>query len=245
MSDHYVACLDLTGRACLVVGAGKMAQEKVDGLEEAGAVVTLVAPHAYSASDLDGIWLVVAATSHDELNRGVYADASERRIFCNVADVPELCSFILPALHRRGPITVRGLARVRACEVLVYDRLVAPELVAEAPAEALRIARDSISQDDVNALLVVHGRRHRVVRLKGGDPFVFGRGGEEALALAEAGVPFEVVPGVSSLSAVPAAVGIPVTHRGVSSQVTIANAQGPLDFAALARTEGTLVLFMG
>ena len=105
-SDHYVACLDLTGRACLVVGAGKMAQEKVDGLEEAGAVVTLVAPHAYSASDLDGIWLVVAATSHDELNRGVYADASERRIFCNVADVPELCSFILPALHRRGPITV-------------------------------------------------------------------------------------------------------------------------------------------
>jgi len=106
MSDHYVACLDLTGRACLVVGAGKMAQEKVDGLEEAGAVVTLVAPHAYSASDLDGIWLVVAATSHDELNRRVYADASERRIFCNVADVPELCSFILPALHRRGPITV-------------------------------------------------------------------------------------------------------------------------------------------
>src|SRR5207248_7425371 len=72
----------------------------------AGAVVTLVAPHAYSASDLDGIWLVVAATSHDELNRRVYADASERRIFCNVADVPELCSFILPALHRRGPITV-------------------------------------------------------------------------------------------------------------------------------------------
>jgi len=105
-SDHYVACLDLTGRACLVVGAGKMAQEKVDGLEEAGAVVTLVAPHAYSASDLDGVWIVVAATSHDGLNRRVYADASERRIFCNVADVPELCSFILPALHRRGPITV-------------------------------------------------------------------------------------------------------------------------------------------
>ncbi len=105
-SDHYVACLDLTGRACLVVGAGTMAQEKVDGLEEAGAVVTLVAPHAYSASDLDGVWIVVAATSHDGLNRRVYADASERRIFCNVADVPELCSFILPALHRRGPITV-------------------------------------------------------------------------------------------------------------------------------------------
>jgi uroporphyrin-III C-methyltransferase len=84
-----------------------------------------------------------------------------------------------------------------------------------------------------------------VVRLKGGDPFVFGRGGEEALALAEAGVPFEVVPGVSSLSAVPASAGIPVTHRGVSSHVTIANGQGRLDFAALARAGGTLVLFMG
>src|SRR5262249_3395581 len=84
-----------------------------------------------------------------------------------------------------------------------------------------------------------------VVRLKGGDPFVFGRGGEEALALAAAGVPFEVVPGVSSLSAVPAAAGIPVTHRGVSSQVTIANAQGPLDFDALARAAGALVLCMG
>ena len=82
------------------------------------------------------------------------------------------------------------------------------------------------------------------MRLKGGDPFVFGRGGEEALALAEAGVPFEVVPGVSSLSAVPAAAGIPVTHRGVSSQVTIANGQGPLDFACLARSRGTLVFFM-
>jgi siroheme synthase len=93
---------------------------------------------------------------------------------------------------------------------------------------------------------VRYGRRGlEVVRLKGGDPFVFGRGGEEALVLAEAGVPFEVVPGVSSLSSVPAAAGIPVTHRGVSSQVTIVNAQGPLDFGALARAGGTLVLFMG
>ena len=139
-------------------------------------------------------------------------------------------------------ITVRGL-----CEVLVYDRLVAPELVAEAPADALRIARDSISQDDVNALLVVHGRRHRVVRLKGGDPFVFGRGGEEALALAEAGVPFELVPGVSSLSAVPESVQIPVTHRGVSSTVTAFAAHDveSLDAAVLARVPGTLVAFMG
>ena len=143
-------------------------------------------------------------------------------------------------------ITVRGLELVRSCDVLVHDRLVAPELVAEAPADAIRVGRERLEQEEISRLLVLYGRRGlAVVRLKGGDPFVFGRGGEEALALAQAGVPFEVVPGVSSLGAVPAAAGIPVTHRGVSSQVTIVNGQGPLDFAALARTNGTLVFFMG
>ncbi len=83
------------------------------------------------------------------------------------------------------------------------------------------------------------------MRLKGGDPFLFGRGGEEALALVEAGIPFQVVPGVSSLAAVPAAADIPVTHRGIASQVTIVNGHGPLDFAVLAATPGTLVAFMG
>ena len=147
-----------------------------------------------------------------------------------------------------GLITVRGLERVRASEVLVYDRLVARELVAEAPAGALRLARDGRAQEAVNALLVAHGSQGRaVVRLKGGDPFVFGRGGEEALALAAAGVPFEIVPGVSSLGAVPAAAGIPVTHRGVSGSVTAVAAHDParLDFAALAAVGGTLVFFMG
>jgi uroporphyrin-III C-methyltransferase len=130
--------------------------------------------------------------------------------------------------------------------VLVHDRLVCDELVAEAPADAIRIGRGQLDQDEINRLLVLYGRRGLdVVRLKGGDPFVFGRGGEEALVLAEAGVPFEIVPGVSSLSAVPAAAGIPVTHRGVSSKVTITNGQGPLDFAALVRAGGTLVFFMG
>jgi uroporphyrin-III C-methyltransferase len=145
-----------------------------------------------------------------------------------------------------GLITARGLELIRSCDVLVYDRLVCEELVDEAPSDAIRIGRERLDQDEINRLLVRYGLRGlTVVRLKGGDPFVFGRGGEEALALASADVPFEVVPGVSSLSAVPAAAGIPVTHRGVSSQVTIANAQGQLDFAALARPGGTLVLFMG
>jgi uroporphyrin-III C-methyltransferase len=144
-----------------------------------------------------------------------------------------------------GLITARGLELVRACDVLVHDRLVSTELVAKAPPAALRLGRERLAQDEISRLLVHYGRRGlNVVRLKGGDPFVFGRGGEEALALAAAGVPFEVVPGVSSLSAVPAAAGVPVTHRGVSSQVTLVNGHGPLDFPALARAGGTLVLFM-
>jgi len=146
-----------------------------------------------------------------------------------------------------GLITARGLELVRSCDVLVYDRLVSPELVAEARDDAILAPRDAHEQAEINTLLVALGRQGReVVRLKGGDPFVFGRGGEEALALAEAGLQFEVVPGVSSLSAVPASAGIPVTHRGVSSQVTIVSGHDPdaLDFAALARVPGTIVLFM-
>lgn len=146
-----------------------------------------------------------------------------------------------------GLITVRGLQLVRTCDALVFDRLVSPELVAEAPADALRVPREGRSQEEVSALLVSLGRRGlAVVRLKGGDPLLFGRGGEEALALARAGVPFEIVPGVSSLAAVPGACGIPVTHRGLSSQVTAVSGHDPdaLDYRALAQAPGTLVLFM-
>ncbi|MBV8256641.1 MAG: uroporphyrinogen-III C-methyltransferase [Actinobacteria bacterium] len=142
-------------------------------------------------------------------------------------------------------ITVGGLARVRAAELLVYDRLVSAELVAEASCEL--VARDDLAQEEVNALLVREGRRRFVVRLKGGDPFLFGRGGEEALALAGAGIPFEVIPGVSALTAVPAAAGIPVTHRGAASAVTAFAAHDveTLDADALAGAPGTLVAFMG
>jgi uroporphyrin-III C-methyltransferase len=149
-----------------------------------------------------------------------------------------------------GLITAKGLELVRSCEALVYDVLVAPELVAEAPEDALLIPRAKLKQAEIDRLLVELGRRGlEVVRLKGGDPFVFGRGGEEAQALAQAGVPFEVVPGVSALSAVPASAGIPVTHRGVSAQVTLVSGQSAsgeeLDYEHLAKTPGTLVVFMG
>jgi uroporphyrin-III C-methyltransferase len=149
-----------------------------------------------------------------------------------------------------GLITARGLDLVRTCEALVYDVLVAPELVAEAPEDALLIPRAKLKQSEINKLLVELGERGlEVVRLKGGDPFVFGRGGEEALALAEADVPFEVVPGVSAMSAVPASAGIPITHRGISAQVTLvsghsASGEEP-DYDHLAKTPGTLVVFMG
>lgn len=116
-----MACLDLEGRSCLVVGAGPVGLEKAIGLVECGARVTVVAPHTasglaelevewlprpYEAGDLEGRFLVVAATSDEALNRRVFADAEARGLLCNVADVPALCSFILPAVHREGPIAV-------------------------------------------------------------------------------------------------------------------------------------------
>jgi uroporphyrin-III C-methyltransferase len=149
-----------------------------------------------------------------------------------------------------GLITARGLELVRSCDVLVADALVSQELVDEAPDDALIVSRAGLGQDAVTSLLVAYGAAGLdVVRLKGGDPFVFGRGGEEALALAEAGIPFEIVPGVSSIAAVPASALIPVTHRGVSDRVTIASGHGAdggePDYASLAAAGGTLVLFMG
>ena len=140
-------------------------------------------------------------------------------------------------------ITVRGLELVRSCDVLVVDGLVAPELVEEAPDDALVVKRAGMTQDAIDRLLVAYGAAGLdVVRLKGGDPFVFGRGGEEALALAEAGVPFEIVPGVSSIASVPGAALIPVTHRGVADRVTIASGHGAdggePDYDALAPPAG-------
>ncbi len=119
--QYYMACLDLGGRSVLVVGGGPVALEKVRGLLEAGAQVTVVVPEAlpellslpvewlprgYHSSDLRGRFLVVAATSSTPLNRRIFADAEARGVFCNVVDVPDLCSLILPAVHREGPIAV-------------------------------------------------------------------------------------------------------------------------------------------
>ena len=156
-------------------------------------------------------------------------------------------------------ITVRGLRLLERCEAVVYDDLLSLELLDAAPESAERIyvgkrqGRHSMAQEDINALLVSKAREGKtVVRLKGGDPFVFGRGGEEALALQAAGIEWEYVPGVSSAVAVPGEAGIPVTHRGVSRSVHVVTARTadspdglPSGLEELARLEGTLVFLMG
>jgi len=156
-------------------------------------------------------------------------------------------------------MTVRGLARVRAADVLVYDRLVDPRLLDEAPPHAERIfagkARGfaALEQRQIEALLIARALAGKlVVRLKGGDPYVFGRGGEEVAALVAAGIPVEIVPGVTSATAVPASAGIPVTHRELASSVTIvtghedpAKPEAAVDWEWLAASRGTVVILMG
>lgn len=169
-----------------------------------------------------------------------------------------------------GLITRRGAEVLAVADVVVYDRLIDHSLLALAPSDALfvdagkrpagtpgRTDGDSrvgaARQDDINALLITHGRAGAtVVRLKGGDPFLFGRGGEEADALSQAGVPWEVIPGVTSAIAAPAVAGIPVTQRGLSTSVTVVTGQvgdeagpGGVDWESLARANGTLVILMG
>ena len=126
-----------------------------------------------------------------------------------------------------GLLTRAALARLRRADLVLFDALVSPETVALARRArrffvGKRAGRPSMRQETIHALMIRAARRgQRVVRLKGGDPFVFGRGGEEALALRAAGVPFEVLPGVSASIAAPALAGIPVTHRGIASAFTV------------------------
>lgn len=152
-------------------------------------------------------------------------------------------------------ITVKGLQLLRRADVVLYDRLVAPQLLDETPETAERLlvgksaGQHSMTQPEINALLIAKAQTGQVIiRLKGGDPFVFGQGGEECQALTEAGIPFEVVPGVSSAIAVPAYAGIPVTHRDYASHFTVVTGRdrnGNLpDWADLPR-QGTLVFLMG
>ncbi len=402
----FAAMLALQDKRCLVAGGGGVALRKVDGLLAEGAQVTVVAPRAvdalvrlarkgdiillsrpYRPGDTAGYALVFAATNDRDVNRQISNEAQERGIWVNVADDPELCTFHLPAVIRRGPLrialasagtapfairrlrklfddrfgpewaewidaarrfrdqvraltssharrellydrffeasvdahnmtvrvpatkelsnildhsvperarvitpaaageppprdashpgfvslvgagpgcpgllTLRGYERLIEADAVVYDRLAAPALPPNLPpsmtlhAVGKRPGSHPVPQPEINALLIRLARRgKRVVRLKGGDPFIFGRGGEEALALAEAGIPFEIVPGVSAGLAAPAAAGIPVTCRNKAVSVTFLTAHecakpnGPqVRWDLLAQNpHATIVGFMG
>ncbi len=153
-------------------------------------------------------------------------------------------------------LTLKAARLLAAAEVVVHDALVGDGVLALIPDAAERIdvgkrPGRATPQEMISTLLVELGRQgKRVVRLKGGDPFVFGRGGEEAAALADAGVPFEIVPGITSSVAAPAAAGIPVTHRGVSAAFTVVTGHRRLgepdvDWRSLAKVGGTIVVLMG
>ena len=150
-------------------------------------------------------------------------------------------------------IAVRGYRLLQSADVVLHDRLVSPQLVAAARSDAKIINvgkspnKRRFPQSEINRLLIEAAQQNQtVVRLKGGDPFVFGLGGDECLALIEAGIPFEIVPGVSSAMAVPAYAGIPVTHRGLASSLTVLSGH-QLDGEAWQQlpTMGTIVVLMG
>ncbi|GGL02660.1 uroporphyrinogen-III C-methyltransferase [Mangrovihabitans endophyticus] len=213
-----------------------------------------------------------AVTRHGPVTVAV-TDGGERRRAMAVRDlIAEALQETLPtepgyagvALVGSGPgdpelITVKGRRMLAAADVVVVDRLAPGVLLGDLrhDAEVVDAAKipygPSATQDEINRILVDRARAGKfVVRLKGGDPYVFGRGGEEALACAQAGVPVTVVPGVTSSIAVPALAGIPVTHRGVAHEFTVVSGHLPpdhpdslVDWPALARLRGTVVVLMG
>ncbi|MCY4113919.1 MAG: uroporphyrinogen-III C-methyltransferase [Chloroflexi bacterium] len=158
-----------------------------------------------------------------------------------------------------GLITVRGRRILESADVVVFDRLVAPELLETARPDAMRVSAGKApggrgpSQARINAQIIEHARAGRsVCRLKGGDPFIFGRGAEEIADVAAAGIPWDVVPGVTSAVAAPAAAGIPLTHRDWASTATLVTGHegkdkdgAPVDWAAVADASGTIVILMG
>lgn len=159
-----------------------------------------------------------------------------------------------------GPLdlmTLRALDRLKRAEVVVHDRLISAEVLAQIPARAQRVyvgkalGNHSVPQSGIHVLLVEHAQAgRRVVRLKGGDPYVFGRGGEEVQALQAAGIAFEVVPGVTAASGCSAAAGIPLTHRDLAASCVflpghLADNEAMHDWRALARPGQTRVFYMG
>lgn len=256
--------LNVRGLNAVVAGGDTRAAIQVASLLDSGAVVTVIAPEA-------------TATIEDFADRGLITwlrrDASAEDlgdadlVLRPAAQAPpedRILSQGLVILVGGGPgdpglVTVAGREAIESADVIVTDRLVPLAALAWArpDAEIIDVAKipggRSTSQDEINRLLIEHAKSGRhVVRFKGGDNFVFGRGGEEVLACAEAGIQTHVIPGVSSAIAAPAMGGIPVTHRGLTQGFTVISGHVPpghpdstLDYAALATSGTTIVVLMG
>lgn len=372
---YFPMFIDLKDQILLIAGGGSVALRKLQKLMPYGVSPTVVAPdilpeftvlpgvklrrRAFKPSDLrPRPALVIAATDDRAVNRHISELCQKRHIPVNVADDPELCSFLFPALVQRGDfsagistggaspaaaayfkerlsellpenleeilsrlksgrqtlkaaipepdrraaafhrlfeaclergapltkeeaekhaaptgsvalvgagcgradlITLRGLRLLRQCQAVVYDDLIDTALLDKTPESAVRIymgkrsGAHAASQSEIEQKLIELARSGlQVVRLKGGDPYLFGRGGEEMLALQAAGIPCQEVPGIPSAIGIPAEAGIPVTHRGVSRSLHIVTAHTagtsdslPEDLDALAKLSGTLVFLMG
>ncbi len=390
---YFPAFLKLSGRTVVLVGAGDVGRRRAEQLLDCGARLRVIDPspteqiraaardgrltlveRPYRSGDLEGADLVLVATDDSQVNRAVWTDARARKAPINVADDPEKCDFIVPALVERGDltvaisthgkspalaarlrrrfsamlgselgryiavldgvrqrlkdssldfdqkkrvmyrlidsdlqqlvresnrpaierrienaigqassdvedresrgrvyivgagpgdpglITVRGLECLRSADVVLHDRLVDPRLLeavsdhAEVVDVGKRLGEREGLQEFIHDSMVGHARRGKIVcRLKGGDPFVFGRGGEEARALTEAEIPFEIIPGVTSATAAPGAAGIPLTHRGsahafmvmTGSRADNAPEEEWNGAASLLAGGGTLVVLMG
>ncbi|OPX11620.1 uroporphyrinogen-III C-methyltransferase [Mycobacterium sp. AT1] len=216
-------------------------------------------------ADLDGAWLAVAATDGTDTDCRIAALCDERRIWCLVERPAErrVSATGRVTLVGGGPgdpglLTVAGLEALHDADVVVTDRLAPVSLLADLDpgVDVVDVGKipfgKATPQGEINRILIGHAAAGRnVVRLKGGDSFLFGRGGEELLACAQAGVDVTVIPGVSSALAVPAMAGMPITHRGLTQGVTVVSGHVPpedpastVDYEGLARVGTTLVFLM-
>ena len=384
--DYFPIFLNLKGRRCIVIGGGAVAERKTAALLKAGADTILIAPslteslatwrdagqlthlnRSFEETDLSGAYLVITATNDAQVNRRVAELAEQQRIPVNVADQPELCSFIVPSIIDRSPVvaaistggaspvlarlirsriesiipagygrlaelcsrfrqrvketfsnpadrrifwdrileggvaerifsghteeanhlmeraladirladnmgevylvgagpgdpdllTFRALRLMQQADVVVYDRLVAKPILDMTRSDAQHIyvgkERDkhTMRQEEINKLLARLAKAgKRVVRLKGGDPFIFGRGGEEIDTLAAEGVPFQVVPGITAAAGCASYAGIPLTHRDYAQSVTfvtghLKDGSMNLNWDMLAQPNQTVVFYMG
>ncbi|MEU6394854.1 uroporphyrinogen-III C-methyltransferase [Streptomyces sp. NPDC046939] len=261
---RHLARLERTGAQVTVVAPAVC--PAIEAMAKAGRLRWHA--RSWQPDDLRGAWYAIACTPSDDA--AIAEAAHKQRVFCTPGDTAALDT--APAGHPgpgvaligAGPgdpglITVRGRELLRAADTVLVDRLAPLELLADLRpgAEIIDAAKlpysRTTAQDQLNGLLVDRARAGRfVVRLKGGDPYLFGCGFEEVSACTQAGIPVTVVPGVSSALAAPALAGIPVTHRGITQEVTIVSGhlapdqeRSLVDWHALGQRKATLVILMG